>query len=127
MSAFVVDNAVIHRIISLLATRQMQGTTTNFAVSDKMQRQELGQRMINMNCLAMEELDGTDEDYQVYEYQHIEATRIEGLKAMHCWLYQCSEGDVPCTQLYGKIEKVARRIVMEIINEMPEYNAAPWG
>ena len=48
------------------------------------------------------------------------------LKSLHCYLYQCTEGDIPELELYKNIEKLIHCLESYIINRIPEYSAADW-
>lgn len=49
-------------------------------------------------------------------------------KSLQCWLYQCSEGDVPEDALYKLFETEIKPAIAEaIISSLPEYKAAKWG
>lgn len=54
------------------------------------------------------------------------AKKCQALKAMRCLRYQCSEGDVPETALYGDLEKYIDLLCLEIVDSLPEYKAATW-
>lgn len=51
----------------------------------------------------------------------------QALKAIDCYLYQCSEGDVPERELYQKIEKLSSLIAGDLARNTKAYDDAPWG
>lgn len=55
------------------------------------------------------------------------AERIDCYKAISCLLYQCSEGNVPETSLFGELAKLRNDLAGIIVCGLPEYEAAPWG
>lgn len=53
--------------------------------------------------------------------------RIQALKSLQCWHYQCSEGDIPETsELYKVADKVIGYLAQNIVSDLPEYNRAQW-
>ncbi len=49
------------------------------------------------------------------------------LKAIQCYCYQCLEGDVPERALFKRVEETLNFLAREIVEAMPEYEAAEWG
>jgi hypothetical protein len=64
-----------------------------------------------------------------YHYEVVEPVPlVQVLKSLQCWLYQCNEGDVPTTALYGLFDNDVQLYLMsEIIDTLPEYQNAYWG
>jgi len=56
-----------------------------------------------------------------------DATPVEQFKAIHCLLYQCSEGKVPSSALYDELNHAAGELARAIVQELPEYDQASWG
>jgi hypothetical protein len=56
-----------------------------------------------------------------------DAAPVEQFKAMCCLLYQCSEGKVPNTPLYGELNRAAGELAQRIVEDLPEYYKASWG
>jgi hypothetical protein len=54
-------------------------------------------------------------------------TPIEMFAAMRCLLYQCHEGNVPRRTLYKELNAVAGELAQRIVQDLPEYEKAPWG
>ena len=52
---------------------------------------------------------------------------IEFLKKLHCWQYQCSEGNVPDRKFFKAIEKLSAAASHDIVVNSKEYEAASWG
>ena len=55
------------------------------------------------------------------------AALCDGYKALRCLRYQCSEGDIPMTDLFAELERAMGEIAEEIVQGLPEYEAASWG
>ena len=56
-----------------------------------------------------------------------DATPVEQFKAITCLLYQCSEGDVPNSPIYGELNRAAGELAQRIVQDLPEYDKASWG
>jgi hypothetical protein len=48
-------------------------------------------------------------------------------KSLQCFLYQCSEGNVPEKSLFKALEALSNLLAPAINQESPEYDAAIWG
>jgi hypothetical protein len=55
-----------------------------------------------------------------------QATMVACYKAIKSLLYQCSEGDMPDSPLYGELERAAGQIAGDIVRDLPAYQAAAW-
>ena len=62
-----------------------------------------------------------------FRFGLVDALPIQALKSLHCYSYQCSEGNIPNKKLYKLLEKLSKDIATHIIDEMPEYDKAEWG
>lgn len=51
----------------------------------------------------------------------------QALKSLHCLQYQCSEGNVPETDLFDELSRVIGKVAGVIAEMLPEYEAAEWG
>ena len=52
--------------------------------------------------------------------------KFQALKSMRCLKYQCSEGNIPDTNLYKFLENLIHQWESYIIHEIPEYDKAEW-
>jgi len=93
----------------------------------------LGHEMFQLNIRAVDARYGEGEAVKFrkldYCFEHTEAVPLEQvLKSLNCWLYQCSEGDIPQTELYKLFDTDVRLYLMsEILTQLPEYEKAYWG
>jgi hypothetical protein len=55
------------------------------------------------------------------------STPIEMFAAIRCLLYQCHEGTVSKRTLYKELNAVAGELAQRIVQDLPEYERAPWG
>ena len=59
------------------------------------------------------------------DLQYVYVSRIEFYRALRCWLYQCSEGDIPEGPVYQMMQGISNRLAHFIIANIPEYRDAP--
>ena len=89
---------------------------------------KLGRAMLEMNVDAVNQRYGDNTNPLVlpYRYYPQPVSRIQGLKSLKCWLYQCTEGNVPQQKLFQVMEKFGHFLADEIIYSLPAYNNAEW-
>jgi len=150
MSAYVVDPAIINRILSALANgrdgcgkwcleyeylkalKDAQGT--------REEREALGREMYAINIDSVcarypdsNRLPGTIGDGEGgivgYEYRLEESGgKCQTYKDIGCWIYQSCESEQTCnTPIYKALEIFRARVADRIINDLPEYQTATWG
>jgi hypothetical protein len=119
MSAFMVEDKIINRVVTWL-TREVQ---TNRFTLDCLAREygvdltsdgwdeKLAQAMFQLNCDGVNARygEGEAEKFRPLNFTYkpeIQYSLVQVLKSLQCWNYQCSEGDVPQTQLYQFFEEV---------------------
>ena len=143
MSAFIVADKTINYIVNWLEKEleEIYGTTVirqklmeqGFDASESGWTERLGQAMFQLNVIAVDVRYGSGEARKsrplTYHYQVTEPVPMtQVLKSLQCWLYQCNEGDVPTTALYGLFDNDVQLYLMtEIIDTLPEYQNAYWG
>lgn len=149
MSAFVVDPQTINNILSCFYTKSKRDSwladklkrDTEFCADSAEYLQDLGQAMYNMNINAVSQRYPNDtidtlpgsysEDRKLlpfkYKYNPHETNKVYALKALQCFLYQCSEGNVEDTALFKFWDFVKSRWALDIVETLPEYEKANWG
>jgi hypothetical protein len=90
-----------------------------------------GDEMYVLNHAAYRWRYGANDINQVDNYSYREPTNppsiIETIKALNCWLYQCTEGVCPDSACFQHWEKFRNRLQSLVISQMQEYQNAPWG
>jgi hypothetical protein len=142
MSAFIVANKTINTIVNWLrrdvdldrfSLIPHKLTELGFDTGKSDWTERLGYAMFQLNIIAVDARYGSGEAGKFrkldYRYEVIEPIPlVEVLKSLQCWLYQCNEGDVPTTALYGLFDNdVQLSLMTEIIDALPEYQNAFWG
>ncbi len=92
----------------------------------------LGYAMFELNIDGVNDRYGEGEAQKFrnlnYQYKPVNGSKIQVLKSMQCWLYQCMEGEVVKNPLYTFFDTVIQRHLMDsIISALPEYQRAEWG
>jgi hypothetical protein len=87
--------------------------------------------MFQLNCDGVNARYGAGEAEKFrplhFTYKSEYASAVQVLKSLHCWHYQCSEGDVPHTKLYQFFEEVEKHLAVQIVTALPAYDKAVWG
>lgn len=142
MSAFVVGDRCIDRVVFGLRLAGMPREEGEFD-------SEFGRRLLAMNIEAVRQRYSDDEvfgqtaaDYVYSEPAPIAdcTPAVAAWKAIECFLYQCSEGDIPERELFKAVETYKVKFGARILEkrngngksykevwDMPECNNAPWG
>ena len=136
MSSFIVDDKTINSIVfHITRDKDSHYVTNKFSTGELVGKpKELGEEMYKLNLVAVEDRYG---DYAAmtmgaiskadYSYRAVNASPIQTLKNLQCWLYQCSEGEVPGSTLYKMMEAYASELAKDIVRALPEYDLANWG
>ena len=136
MSAFLVENTTISKILTELtkSVRKSQYFKERMAkllidFSDPEWQTRLGQKMLNLNQLALKYRYGDPKRGLKYTFQSVYCTKIEAIKALECWLYQCAEGNIPeVAKLYKFFDNyVISSWAKDIVIATAEYDEAEWG
>jgi hypothetical protein len=99
----------------------------------------LGRELVAMNAraiMARYDEDPLGKDWQSWMpapdiYDNLRpntaVTQIQAVKSLKCYLYQCSEGDVPKEKLYNMLKKIEGATIRAIVENSQEYQDADWG
>ncbi len=136
MSAFVVDENTINRVVSYFVDQAHANKWTELQFSEKLGldlvtingRRELAQRMLDLNIDAVNAR--YNENTMTYPFTYCyrdEPSMIAVLKSLSCWLYQCSEGNIPeSSEFYSFMREQEHQLAMSIVQALPEYDTAVW-
>lgn len=105
------------------------GFNTNEEASNGIR--ELAKAMYQLNDMAVCNRYGDERDKALEGFNFKRTTPfispVRTVKALHCLLYQCSEGKVPEHWFFKKLEAVATALEHDIVTSLPEYDQAQWG
>ena len=62
-----------------------------------------------------------------YYYSKVTEKHFQIYKTLQCYLYQCSEGNVPDRKLYKGIAELVKVTAIMLVGGTEEYNNAKWG
>lgn len=140
MSAFIVENKTINRILAyMIADSDLCCYLDTLGLDftdDKLIEASatmLGRAMLAMNCAAYDARYGEGQAAKVlgddrYRYESIKTpSRFQAASSLRCFLYQCSEGDIPERKLFKAISHYADALAWSIVRDTPEYKNAEWG
>jgi len=145
MSAFVVSDKTINRIISffldnscdkknkywydLSPLRLLNYIPIESTEWDEKNGEKLAKAMFTLNCKAVKERyeDSDTVDYKLQYGNLVKNIDVfQAIKHLNCFLYQCSEGKIINTKLYKAIEKVVGNIALTVICDDTKYEDAEW-
>ncbi len=140
MSAHIVDDACINRIVyyfwflhtSSFPRRELACITS---LETEVGEQKLAGEMFMLNCQAVDQrypghAQSMPDAFRPldFKYSPVLSTEMQVYKSLSCWLYQCSEGNIPETsELYKVMDRIKDYMAGKIVSELPEYQAAQWG
>jgi hypothetical protein len=134
MSAYIVEDKTINRIITFL-----NDDRDGSYCKDKLTRlgyigklgQNLGQAMYNLNCLSICERYGEGEDKEMgageYTFRYEPSSRIQAYKSLQCFLYQACEGECDTDPLYLALNDIKHSWAGIIVYNLDSYDKAQWG
>lgn len=138
MSAYIVNDKTINRIISaaILHTLGSLAPAPRLLVPDNPELgdwRSLGSAMRDMNVAAVIARYGLSDSLPgpspllPYQFRPVTAPGlIQTIKSLDCYLYQCSEGNVPDWTLYQQLGRWQAELCQHYVTESDEYDKAEW-
>lgn len=137
MSAFIVSNRTINEIVSFLKydkkrdygyiAKHVEVLGYNFDLTESCEM--LAHELYNLNYMAVNDRYSENSEHMTttFTYQPVlMESKYQAIKSMDCWLYQCSEGEIPQNELFKAIEKVRDSLCHKIIQRSKEYDVCKW-
>jgi hypothetical protein len=125
MSAFLVSKDCITRIVDVLSNLEKEELEEIFGTAHK---DTVGYQLWKMNQQAVNQRYNEKDEAPAYIHLHsISCSPMQSYKSLRCYLYQCSEGDVPESQLYKKLQVISDSIGASAASSTAEYCEADWG
>lgn len=134
MSAYVVQDEVINRVVSYLShahsldwIRREISEKLGVDITTHAGQEELARAMFALNCNAVEQRygDGEASSFRALDFQYkrdLHANNMQAYKSLGTWRYQCGEGDVPDTSvLFQVMTEVYADLAHMIVRGMKEY------
>jgi hypothetical protein len=142
MSAYIVEDETINRIVSFLAdcadTNKiwLYGPirSLGYELDKPLHIKRLAEEMFTLNCQSVEGKYGEGEAEnmsggKMFAYQPISPLRFnlyQALKSLGCYLYQACEGECEESPLYQALDAIKGKLAHHLICELPQYEAAKW-
>src|SRR5713101_47543 len=98
MSAFIVTDSIINKVVTWLHSEMVRDTYLSRIADDcgvPVDSHQLAQAMKDLNYDGVNQRYDESNKSERITYQPVLSTLPAVYKALQCWLYQCSEGDVP--------------------------------
>lgn len=144
MSAYIVDDSTINRILAGLQYSTVHGDCTRpipkpwnnvtIEVHNDQAAETLGNLMFQMNIDAIEQRygEGAAIKFRPLDYTFLPLMPNQQIhqliKSINNFTYQCAEGNVPETNpLYKALDDYVSQLCRHIVARSPEYNRAQWG
>ena len=148
MSAYIVENKTINRILAGLENDNRSGMRPALpaelmaARGNNASRAALGQAIQDINIASVKARYPDDKDSNLpgpcapdgmtdlsYTYTAVPPpTDVAMVKAIHCWIYQsCESEECRNNPIFQALEHYVHSLCYHIISQMPAYKEAPWG
>lgn len=135
MSAYIVENVTISKILYFLASparHQLCGIPSEFSLKDLETKEgirTLGQRMLDLNVRSVSERYATTESADPFAYVGPKGAHdpVVVLKALRCFLYQSCEGTCNKDPLFLSLSEFSDELAHAIVSRLPAYVNADWG
>ena len=142
MSAFIVDDETINRIVGWLhdavtrktdyswCTRSLE--KLGYKLDSELGCKRLAEELFTLNCDSIEQRygEGQAKQFRPLNFQFSlgrSPNHYQALKSMRCLLYQCCEGDVPeQSDLYNALDRVSLELSYQLVSRTKIYETALW-
>lgn len=141
MSAFIVSNTTINRVLDHIAHHESAYLARDLLRlypeldtigARALDLGALGRAMLALNVDAFRQRYGERAEQGAsaacFELRAVPGnTPVQAFKALQCWIYQCSEGNVPEHMLYKLLDGYLETMACGIVESLPDYETAKWG
>lgn len=142
MSAYIVEDSTINRIVTWIAELpdrnsgplRYLGRSLPIQLPIGCERREAAEKLardlLSMNIAAVHARYGEadsmmpDEPF-TFAWEH-SGDEWQLLKSLTCYLYQCSEGDVPQRELFKQLDTFRAQVAEALATSVPQYQEAQW-
>lgn len=145
MSAYVVDDKTINRIVSWFNVVGMAGGVhkyyycvkplldLGYKLDTELGCKRLAEEMFTLNCDSVEQRYGEGEakEFRPLDFQYMftgsGVNMYQLVASLRCFLYQCCEGNIPQSNLlYNVLEKISKDICYYIVTNSDRYQKMKW-
>ena len=126
MSSFILNNYTINALLRGFTYIEKRETFKNYAWDNGFIN--AGQKLVNLNNEAVNyRYNDKEKPFKFVEIETIDLNDFQFLKTLSCFLYQCSEGNIPKKALFKKLRELEESRTAKIVSEINEYKNAKWG
>jgi hypothetical protein len=136
MSSFQVSDETIRIIVTALCKGKYSSERNHHQRWEKLRalgygddqnvEDTLGTHLVSMNNAALHARYNEPMVLEVYHHQHLDVSKVQVLKSVQCYTYQCAEGNTPSMKLYQFLEWWEQQLMSEIIHALPDYQNDQW-
>lgn len=142
MSAYIVERETIDRVLTFLlegcdahqngfnGLKRWINEKYGYDLAKESHVTTLGQAMMCLNFEAVNARYRETTPASAYEYKRHKSlafvTIYQAVKSLDCFLYQCSEGNVPDTALFKMLDMVRNTWCRSIVTRTDQYDKAAW-
>jgi hypothetical protein len=144
MSAFMVDDITINRVVSWMYYEIVGDKNLSYYLKEEFKEydfikdsgfEKLANDMFQLNANSVEQRHGKGELGKFrsldFEFKLISILWLNNeyqvLKSLRCWLYQCAEGDILDTnKLYQKFDRLSGKLAYRLVEQLDVYENAHW-
>jgi sulfur relay (sulfurtransferase) DsrF/TusC family protein len=142
MSSFLIEDSSINKIVTFLIKCSYSneiyygeinkilvkyGFNLNYIENKNLEAEKLARYMKSLNLSAINyRYNEENKDYNIKFEEIDEKNLFQILKSLECFLYQCSEGEIPQENLFKMLEQITYILKDLIINSLKDYKTAKW-
>jgi hypothetical protein len=136
MSAFVVADETINRVVTALYQRISHGSIppelgvteflqAGFNLATQEGACQLAEELFALNVAAVNARygEGEAEKFRSLDFKFSIAitSPVQVIKSLESWLYQCTEGNIPSTRTYQAMKDVLFALCIDFVHQTKEY------
>jgi len=143
MSSFIVKDKSINKIVTFFIKCSYDNEMSNSLIGDILTEegynlnykendlnpdaQRLSEYMKGLNLNAVNYRYNEDlQDFKIKFEEITENNEFQILKSLQCFLYQCSEGEIPETKLFKMLKEIEEVLKNKVLDGIEDYKKAKW-
>jgi hypothetical protein len=140
MSSFIVSEETIQNIIGIFYFKGTEYSLLSYQLDKILGKEDncqaldrLGRKLIKLNIQAVNSrypkhqiTQEEEKSIKAFSVNAQHVPRIQRFKSLQCFLYQCSEGNIPSRKLFKQLAELKHSLADIIVSRTPEYEKAEW-
>jgi hypothetical protein len=137
MSSYFIGDKTINNIITGLTSKDwteciMWGYPFKDIIKEEEDFNKFGKELLKLNLSALtqrykDNRRGNKEILNNYKFEFVNSSKIQFIKNLQCFIYQCCEGNNQKKKLFKDLQKVETALINSYLSELEEYKTAKWG